>query len=459
MKILITGATGFIGKELLVRLFRENHELVVLSRNPEKARRTLEVPCEVFPWNPLQEKVPSAALSGVEAVIHLAGEPIANHRWTPLQKKKILDSRVISTAHLFESLRSQKSSKVHTVICSSAIGYYGDRGNEVLTEESSAGTGFLSEVCQKWENESLKEKLPGVRQVILRTGIVLGKEGGMLAQLLPLFRFGLGGPVGGGNAWMSWIHREDLISLFIFALDHPQIEGVLNGVGPQPVTNLDFTRILGTVLHRPTLVPVPGRVIRLALGEMATLVLGSQKVLPEKANLAGFKFAYPQLFSALSQICAHLNDEEFHSLQYIQKTPESIFSFFSQAENLEKMTPPWLKFRVVKKSNSNLGQDTLIDYKLNVHGFPLRWQSKIEDWIPNRCFVDSQIRGPYAKWHHIHLFEALNGGTLISDQVLYRVPGGVIGKLILGKKIKKDISQIFQYRRAKIQEVFRHEST
>lgn len=459
MKILITGATGFIGKELVVRLFRENHKLVVLSRNPEKARRSLEVPCQIYPWDPLEEMVPAAALTGVEAVFHLAGEPIASHRWTPAQKQKILDSRVVSTSNLFKSIRAQKNSSIHTVISSSAIGYYGDRGNEVLTEDSSPGSGFLSEVCQKWENESLHQKLHGVRHVAIRTGIVLDKQGGMLQLLLPLFRLGLGGPIGRGRSWMSWIHREDLVSMMVLALENPQIEGPMNGVAPQPITNLDFTRLLGTVLHRPTLLPVPPSMIRLALGEMSTLVLGSQRVIPEKIKNLEFKFAYPQLFSALSQICAHINDEEFSSLQYLNKSPESLFPFFSQAENLEKLTPPWLGFRVIRKSDAEIGQNTLIDYKLRIHGIPLKWQSKIEDWLPNRCFVDSQVRGPYAKWHHIHQFEPLNGGTLISDQVRYQVPGGIIGKIILGKRIRKNLSQIFQYRRTKIQEVFSHEPT
>jgi uncharacterized protein (TIGR01777 family) len=456
MKVLLTGATGFIGKKLATRLFQEQHSLVVLSRKAKSVAEALGIPCQVYEWDSLRSKVPDEALKGVDAVIHLAGESIAGARWSDSKKRKIRDSRVFGTAHLMDSISSMSEPRPKVILCASAVGLYGDRGDEVLNEDSAAGSGFLSEVCQQWEKESLGRQIPGVRQVAVRTGLVLGRDGGALGQLLPIFRSGLGGRVGSGHQWMSWIHIDDLISIFLSLLEKPSLTGPVNAVSPNAVTNSEFSSVLGRVLNRPTFFSTPAPFLKLALGEMSQLILGGQRVQPERLLKNGFQFQYPSLEEALSEICQNSSDEEFSAVQYISKRPEEIFPFFSQAENLEEITPPWLKFQMTRKSTQMIEENTLIDYTLKIHGIPVRWQSRIEDWKPNQGFVDTQTRGPYRKWHHTHRFEKVKDGTLLIDRVLYRVPGGLLGKMILGKKIRQDIETIFNYRRKKIREVFDH---
>lgn len=220
MKVLLTGATGFVGKHLCKALVADGHSLVVLSRNPAKVATALSVPAAPVAWQPERESLPKEALTGVEAVIHLAGEGIAEKRWSKKQKEKIYQSRVLGTRNLMEGIRVA-SERPSVVISASAIGFYGDRADEVLYETSSPGSGFQAEVCRDWERELFQSKIEGTRLVAIRIGIVMGREGGALKKLLPLFKTGLGGPVGNGNQWMSWIHIQDLVGIFLLALKTP----------------------------------------------------------------------------------------------------------------------------------------------------------------------------------------------------------------------------------------------
>lgn len=302
MKILLTGATGFIGGHLAKSLARDGHELVILSRHPDGVGEKLNVPVKAFKWESYLP-VPAEALTGVNAVIHLAGEGIAEKRWTEEQKKKILETRVEGTRHLVRAIAAMPGKKPEVVVGASAIGFYGDRGDEVLTEGSAPGTGFLADVCRTWEAELKPLEKENVRTVSVRIGIVLGLEGGALKKMLPIFKTGLAGPVGSGKQWMSWIHVADLVSLFKHAVTRADVKGVVNGVAPTPVTNAEFSKVLGHVLHRPAVLPAPGFALRLAMGELAVLVLGSQKVIPENTRKAGFSWAFPELEPALEDIC------------------------------------------------------------------------------------------------------------------------------------------------------------
>lgn len=290
MKISLTGASGFIGGPLLSRLREKQHQLLVLGRSASGAENFLK-------WDSISDPFPAAAVEGAGAIIHMAGEPVAQ-RWTPDVKRRIRESRVNGTRALVAAIE-KSAVRPKTLIAASAIGYYGDRDVEELDETSKPGTGFLPEVCVEWENAALAARKLGVRVVLLRIGIVLHESGGALKTMLPFFRLGFGGPVGSGCQWMSWIHRDDLVSMILWALENESISGPINGVAPHPARNADFGTALGSVLSRPAVVPAPEFALRLLYGEMASVVLASQKVMPRVPLARGFAFRYPDLKAAL----------------------------------------------------------------------------------------------------------------------------------------------------------------
>ncbi len=302
MKILVTGGTGFVGRLLVRKLIENNHEVVLLTRNPEVTKNGLPLPIQLFKWDPQTSIPPKEAYKGVEGIVHLAGESIAAKRWTDKQKKIILNSRVLSTRNLLKGI-IDAGEKPKVIISASAIGIYGDRGNESLSEISPQGIGFLADVCRAWERESQYPGLESVRKVNLRIGIVLGKEGGALQKLLPIFRLGAGGPIGNGKQWMSWIHREDLVELILYSLIHDNVSGAVNAVAPNPITNALFSTTLGKALHRPSFITTPSLALKIAMGEMAELVLSGQKVEAKKVCDFGFIFKYPKIKEALDEIC------------------------------------------------------------------------------------------------------------------------------------------------------------
>lgn len=306
MKILITGATGLIGKELVQTILAKgSDEIVVLARSKTKAEKNLSSKVSIYEWkNPAKDLVNHEALEGVEAVIHLAGEPIAEGRWTSSKKEKLWNSRVDATRNLIKSFEEAKNHQLKTFISSSAIGFYGSRSDETLNENSSKGNDYLADLCNEWENAASSEILNGVRFTQLRTGIVLSKNGGALAKMLPPFKLGAGGRLGSGKQWMSWIHIKDMVGVILFALDNNNVTGPINATAPNPVTNSDFTKVLGSVLSRPTIFPVPGFVLKTIFGEMSCILLEGQKVIPGKALDNGFNFQYVDLSNALSDIMA-----------------------------------------------------------------------------------------------------------------------------------------------------------
>ena len=273
MNIAITGASGFIGRHLLKSLAQAGHSVCALRRHAP----------------PVESDV----------VIHLAGEPVAQ-RWTAEARQRIRESRIAGTRNLVDAL-GRLPRRPKALICASAIGYYGSRGDEILTESSAPGSGFLPEVCVAWEREAQAAESFGIRVVRMRTGLVLAAGGGALQRMLPPFRMGVGGRLGSGRQWMSWIHLEDLTAMFLFAVES-QVRGPLNGVAPQPATNSEFTRELARRLRRPAVFPVPEFALRLLFGEMADVLLASQRVVPAAAQAAGFRFRFPQLAQALAAL-------------------------------------------------------------------------------------------------------------------------------------------------------------
>jgi len=294
----VTGATGFVGKRLLSRLECP----VVLSRDAPAARARLGSEVQVVAWDPQQEPAPLDAFADIDVVFHLAGESLASGRWTAAKKARIRDSRVLGTRNLTDAIR-QLARKPQVLVSASAIGYYGDRGDEILDETAPPGGDFLGEVCAAWEREAQAVAEAGVRVVNVRIGLVLAKDGGALPKMLTPFRLGLGSPLGSGRQWMSWIHVDDLIGLLLLAADRGDLSGPLNATSPQPVTNREFTKALGRAIRRPTLLPaVPVGVLRLVLGELASVLLTSQRVLPRRAQEAGYTFAHCELEDTLQNL-------------------------------------------------------------------------------------------------------------------------------------------------------------
>lgn len=299
MKVLVTGATGLIGKTLCRLLVREGHELVVLSRQPAKAQVAPNV--RAWRWQAETEAPPDEVWAGVDAVIHLAGEPVAGSRWTEAQKRRIRDSRVLGTRNLIEGMK-RAAVKPQVLVSASAVGFYGDRGDEQLDESSTAGHGFLSEVCVEWEREAERAVELGVRVALVRIGVVLSPQGGALEKMLPLFKLGLGGRMGSGRQWLPWIHQDDIVGILRHALVTPAVRGAINGVAPGTVNNAEFTKELASVLHRPVFLPIPELALQVLMGEMSAVVLASQRVQPRVALATGYQFIHPQLRPALAAL-------------------------------------------------------------------------------------------------------------------------------------------------------------
>jgi uncharacterized protein (TIGR01777 family) len=300
MRVLVTGASGLIGSAVCDALLARGDEVVGLSRNPEKARGTNPT-VTWHAWDPAKERPPAAALDGVDAVINLVGEEI-NQRLTDDAKQRIHDSRVRATHNLVDGILA--AAPAPTVLVSqSAIGVYGDHGDGVIDESSSLGSSFLADLVVDWENEAKRAESGGVRVAVVRTGLHLDPDGGLLKQLLPPFKFGVGGPLAGGDFYMPWIHRDDEVGILLFALDNANVSGTINATAPRPVTNREFSKALGKVLRRPSLIPAPRFAITALRGEELTNeITGSYRVIPRRALDLGYSFRFTELEPALRDL-------------------------------------------------------------------------------------------------------------------------------------------------------------
>jgi uncharacterized protein (TIGR01777 family) len=300
MRVFITGGTGLVGSRLLKRLEGRGDHAVVLTRRPEVAQSMFGAGCTVSAGDPMESGPWAEAVRDCDAVVNLAGEGVFNRRWSASFKEMLYASRIKTTENVVAALLARPAGKV--LVNASAIGYYGFTGDEELTERSPAGTDFLAQLCVAWENATLPAAAQGIRTVNLRIGVVLDRAGGALKKMLTPFKMFIGGPVGSGKQYVSWIHQEDLVGLVLFALDNAHVSGPMNGTAPAPVTNKAFSKALGRALHRPSFMPTPRIMLRVMLGQVAGLITGGQRVLPKKALELGYRFRFVDIDAALRDL-------------------------------------------------------------------------------------------------------------------------------------------------------------
>ena len=299
MKIVITGASGLIGTVLLDRLSKQSHSLILLSRKPRE--ESVRKNNQWMAWQPGQTGAWERAIDGADGIINLAGEPIAEKRWSKVQKARLRNSRIDGTQSLVNAVANAQV-KPKFMISASAVGYYGSRGDEIVSEESKPGDDFLASLCVQWEDEARKAEALGVRVALLRTGIVLAKGGGALKKMVPPFKMFAGGPLGSGGQWMPWIHIDDEVGMIQFLIENQNARGAFNGTAPNPATMLEFSKTLGAVLNRPSWARVPPSLLALMVGEMADMLLAGQRATPQAALKLGYQFKYPHLKQALESL-------------------------------------------------------------------------------------------------------------------------------------------------------------
>jgi len=420
---------------------------VCLVRDPKAT--DLPFPAEIHAWSD------GAALRDIDAVIHLAGESIGARRWTKAQKAKIVESRVGTTEKLLAKLKAANGRRPRVFLSASGAGYYGDRGDEILNEESAPGAGFLTETCLAWEGTAKKAASFIPRLAILRTGIVLGRGGGALAAMLPLFKTGLGGKLGSGRQWMSWIHLDDLVQLYCFALENEKVAGPLNGTAPHPVTNAEFTKTLGEQLKKPTVLPAPAIALKLALGEMSALLLEGQR-LSSKAEALGFTFRYPYLKDALGAVFKRVERARgafFHehtARTYLPAPPERVFQYLTMPKHFAALTPPSLEFKLEGQCSVRLRENSVVDYSFRAGPWRPRVRSVVLNFVENHRFATTHQRGPFTFWHHGRSFERLGGGTLLTEKIIYRCRGGLPGHLLGARWVERRLGEAFRYRKREL---------
>lgn len=464
LRILVTGATGFLGRALLLRLARDGHHLSALVRDPRRAREALGTAVALVRTG--EPAALAAAVADADAVINLAGEPIVDRRWTAARKRALRDSRVGVTEAL-ATAAAARATPLPVLISGSAVGIYGDRGDDVLDERAPAGTGFAATLCADWETAAAR--VPAHRTVLLRTGIVLGPEGGLVARLATPARLRLAGRLGHGRQWMSWIHVTDLVELIAAALTDERWRGPVNAVAPAPARQAELTRALATALGGGASLPAPAPMLRAVLGERACMLLDGQRCTPSAAQALGFRFAYPTVDAAIAALGAGASTVSISRLptggapsvpylaarrpRYLLETRtelgaplDQVFPFFAEATNLELLTPPALAFRIVTPQPIPMAAGTVIDYALALGGVPMRWRTVIERWEPGRRFVDAQHRGPYRAWWHEHHFEAAGDRTIMIDRVYYAPPLGPLGAIAHRLFIRPMLTRIFGFR-------------
>ena len=447
MRVVVTGGTGLLGKALISQLVIQGDSVAVLTRDVQNAKKILPLSVDVFHWNSSGCMPPPESLRQSDVVVHLAGESVQG-RWTKTKKDQILQSRVLGTSSLVSALKSMDNPPLK-MVSASAVGYYGDRGDEKLTEYSVRGHGFLSDVVDRWERSLEPLAEVGIQSTSLRLGLILSDRGGALKKLLLPWKLGLGFKISDGSQWWPWIHVDDAVGIINHAIrsDIPTL--AINAVAPEEITQTQFANTLANVLSRPRVFQVPALLLQKLIGEMSCELISSRRVI---SSNSGYQFLFPSLCQALTDLIQRARRNQnglkiFQTEMWVDAAIDEVFEFFSDPANLEEITPSWLNFKIMSPQPLSVGLGATIDYKLRVHRIPIRWQSEITAWDPPQLFVDVQNKGPYRHWEHTHEFQALGGRTLVRDTVSYKSPGGsIVDKLF----VRQDIERIFSYRQRRL---------
>lgn len=454
MRILITGASGSIGQKLGLKLAKEGHELFVLTRKSEALGGPFPFPCRAFYWKSEGSLPPPESLEGVEAIIHLAGENIGHKRWSSEQKAKIMESRVRPTFFLAQAVRLLKQ-KPSVIVMASAVGFYGDRREEKLTETSIKGEGFLADVVEAWEKSADPFREMGLRTVHLRLGMVLDSQQGALPKLIFAAQNLLLPRTGFSRHYFPWVHIQDVVRIFAEALVNKKYEGVVNVVAPQMTTSQQFVEDLTGLLkkrpHRNHLF-MPKAFYRILLGGMSELVIQSQKVVPQRLLDGGFTFQFPHLSGALLNLFpGDLSEQRFSNQLWVGQKLDSVFLFHRKVQNLKLVTPQ--KIEIDDQSTPLLEKDTSLKFSMPIGKFKLSWKGRISEYELNVCFVDAHSKGPFRLWRHAHQFVSLAGGTQIEEKIEFRLPLGIVGRILGTHYTHNKLKELFRYRNQKLVQI------
>ena len=480
MHILLTGATGFVGRSTVAYLLGLGHEITAYVRNLEQSRNQLGKDVEL-----LSHLDPDSKLQGVlettDCVINLAGEQLAGVRWTATKKKRFISSRVDLTKRISNQIIKCKTPP-KIFLSASAVGFYNDSYTIPCDEETPKGTGFLRDLCDQWEQAALQSTANGTRVVLMRIGIILGREGGFLKQVGLPFEYGIGNYIARGNQVIPWIHISDVLGIIRFCIENQEVSGPINLVSPNPSTWKTFSKSLAKLLKVKIVIPVPKFLLTLVYGEGADVLASSQYVLPKALERFGYNFIYDSLEPALEEEFTaeyttvtrfvdssddlwnaresnHKSDlpkptYRLVSKSQVQSSQNHVFNFFSSPLNLGLTTPSWMNFKI-QEGEDVVRKGSQFVYKINIGPIPLQWKSKIIHWDPNHEFVDLQIKGPYKLWWHRHKLTKQDGDTiLMEDTVLYKIPMGYLGRIAHKLVIRKILLRIFNYRKKVIEQRF-----
>lgn len=471
MKILLTGATGNIGRFTVAHLLGLGHSVAAMVRDPERALNLLGQNTRVIDYREGQNRL-IQELENADAVINLAGSPVAT-RWTKSKKHELRSSRIDLTDKLVNAIAGcLKPPKVF--ISASAVGYYGNREDMLLTESDKPGQGFLSKLCEDWEQAAMEAEQYGTRVCTLRIGIVLSREMGFLKSVIPAFEMGAGAYIG-ANQFVPWIHIHDMVDIIGKCLENDDIYGPINCVAPSQVTNKELARHMADITGAKFLIPIHPLMLKPILGQATQVLTNSLRVVPQKLNHIGHVFKYPSITEALKEelspgcieITKYLNSEpvanenmpnitskgqyELHARIPLRSPKGTVFEFFSSAANLGLLTPTWVDFRILEMPNKMV-VGSIIKYRIGVWFIGIKWTTKITMWKPDDAFIDYQESGPYSLWWHEHkVISKCDGGVDMEDRVIYRLPLGILGRIAHRLVIRQTLLRIFRFRRSIIQ--------
>ncbi len=454
MRIIIIGGSGLIGQALTKSLAADKHEVVILSRHPERGKG-LPAGVKVEKWDGQSAAGWRHLADGAGAIVNLAGENIAAGRWTVERRERIRESRVNAGRAVVEAVRAA-TNKPEVVIQASAVGYYGARGAEKVTEETLPGGDFLAQVCLDWEASTAPVEALGVRRAIIRTGVVLSPEDGAFPKMVLPFKLFAGGPLGSGRQYLPWIHLTDEVASIRFLIEQKEASGPFNLTAPNPLTNAEFSRTLGKSLKRPAFLPTPSLALQLIFGEMSTVLLDGQRALPQRLQQMGFVFSFSEAEAAVADLLSRPLVFRYKHRFQVQASLEEVADFHARSSSLTKITPPPSKV-IVHQAPSRLDEGDEMDFTIKVGPGSIRWLARIENVTPTG-FVDRQQSGPFQHWVHQHTFKPINETTTtVIDEIEFSFHSQPWRKFV-GLNMVLSLPALFAYRSWKTRKLLKRQT-